>query len=157
MEPTLETRPEQPYASIPVKATFREWGEVNALVPELFAWLGDTPPAGAPFYRYHVIGGHEDQFDLEVGLPLTSPTRGTARIRPGSKPAGTYAVLVHEGHPDTIANTHLALVKWAADNDIELAKKDNTWEALFESYLTNPEEESDLNNWRTELAYLTRT
>lgn len=156
MEPTLEARPEQPYASIPVKATFREWGKVNALVPELFTWLGDTEPAGAPFYRYRVIGSSEEQFDLEVGLPLTASTKGTDRIRPGVRPAGTYAVLIHEGHPDGIAEAHLALVKWAEDNGIELAKTGDVWEALFESYLTKPEEEPDMNNWRAELAYLVR-
>ncbi len=154
MTPELETRPAQPYVSIPVTANFQEWGQVNALVPELYTWLGDREPAGAPFYRYYVIGGMTDRFELEVGIPVRTPLPGDERVRPGAKPAGTYAVLTHEGHPDGIAETHLTLVEWAAAQDVRLAKTNTRWEALFESYLTNPEDEPDMTRWRTELAYL---
>lgn len=156
MNPHLEHREEQPYASIAIKANFQEWGAVNALIPELFTWLGAREPAGAPFFRHRVIGGMEERFELEVGIPLTAPIAGDGRVQAGSKPAGTYVVLTHEGHPDTIANSHVALVEWAAEQGLELAKTGESWDALFESYLTNPEEEPTPEKWRTELAYLVK-
>jgi len=157
MEPTLHTRAEQPYVSIPIKANFTEWGQVNALIPELLGWLGTTrEPAGAVFFRHRVIGGMAERFELEVGIPLAQPTTGDTRVQAGAKPAGTYVVLMHEGHPDTIADSHLKLAKWAETNGVALAKTGEAWDALFESYLTNPEQEPDPTKWQTELAYLTR-
>jgi effector-binding domain-containing protein len=156
MDPTLEQRHEQPYASIAISANFQEWGAVNALIPELLAWLGDREPAGAPFFRHRVIGGMTERFELEVGIPVTDPVTGDGRVQAGSKPAGTYVVLTHEAHPDSIAASHAALVRWADEHGIELARTGAAWDALFESYLTNPEEEPNQDRWRTELAYLTR-
>jgi effector-binding domain-containing protein len=156
MDPHLEHREEQPYASIAIKANFQEWGAVNALIPELLAWQGAREPAGPPFFRHRVIGGMEERFELEVGIPVTDPFTGDGRIQPGAKPAGTYVVLMHEAHPDTIANSHVALVKWAEEQGIELAKTGQAWEALFESYLTNPEVEPNPEKWQTELAYLVK-
>lgn len=156
MEPTLRTRAEQPYVAIPVKANFTEWGQVNALVPELIEWLGSREPAGAVFFRHRVIGGMEERFELEVGIPVAEPTTGDTRVHSGAKPAGTYVVLMHEGHPDTIADSHRKLVEWAEEKGVELARTGTTWDALFESYLTNPKEEPDPTKWQTELAYLTR-
>jgi hypothetical protein len=43
-EPTVSERTEQPYVAIPIKATLLEWGEVNALVPEAYAWLAGSRP-----------------------------------------------------------------------------------------------------------------
>jgi effector-binding domain-containing protein len=157
MTPRLEHRDEQPYASIAVKANFQEWGTVNALIPELLAWQGDREPVGAPFFRHRVIGGMEERFELEVGIPVLTSFTGDGRIQPGTKPAGTYAVLTHEGHPDTIATSHLSLVTWAAQQGWELSRTGEAWDALFESYLNNPKEEPAPEKWRTELAYLLKT
>lgn len=159
-EPKPEQRSEQPYVSIPIKATLREWGQVNALVEETLGWLGrnGTPPAGAPFFRHRVIGSMDEKFELEVGFPLAEPVPGDGRVVAGAKPAGTYVVLMHDGHPDGISNSHLELIRWAEGAGITLAKSDNAgttvWEAMFESYLTNPDDEPDLNRWQTELVYL---
>lgn len=155
MNPHLEDREEQPYVSIAIEANLQEWGKVNALIPELFTWLGDREPAGAPFFRHRVIGGMEERFELEVGIPVVRPTEPDGRVQAGSKPAGTYAVLMHEAHPDTIVNSHQALLTWAEEHGIELSRTNEAWDALFESYLTNPEEEPNPTKWRTELAYLT--
>ncbi len=62
----------------------------------------------------------------------------------------------HVGHPDSIAQTHLALVAWAAEQGIALAKDGEVWVAMFESYETDPEIEPNPEKWRTKLAYLTR-
>ena len=155
IEPRVEHRAEQPTAGIRRRATLAEWGEVNALGPEVLTWLAarGSEPIGAPYYRYRVIGSFEAKFDVEVGYPVAAPVTGELA---GAMPAGDYVVAEHVGHPDSIAESHLALVAWAEAQGIVLAKDGEVWETMFESYLTNPDDEPDPNNWRTELAYLTR-
>lgn len=152
----FEERTEQPYVSIPIRATLREWGSVNALVPEVFGWLAarDIPPAGALFYRHRIVGGMDEKFEVEVGVPVGSPVPGDDRVVAGAKPGGRYAVRIHRGHPDSIAETHLALVAWAAEQGFPAVRKGEEWVGMFESYLTNPEVEPDPAKWETELAYL---
>lgn len=158
IEPRVEHRAEQPTAGIRMAATLGEWGEVNALGPEVLEWLAahGSGPIGAPYYRYRLIGSFEEKFDVEVGYPVAAPVTGDDRLLAGVKPAGDYVVAHHVGHPDGIAESHLALVAWAEEQGIALAKDGETWVAMFESYLTNPVDEPDPNNWRTELAYLIR-
>ena len=155
-EPTVLERTEQPYVAIPIEATLREWGEVNALIPEVLAWLGERgiAPAGALFYRHRVIGGFDEKFSVEVGFPVAEPVEGDGRVVAGAKPAGRYVVATHHGHPDGIAQSHLALVDWAGRQAVPLAKEGDVWGGLFESYLSDPEVEPDPAKWETELAYL---
>ncbi|MPZ81333.1 MAG: AraC family transcriptional regulator [Actinophytocola sp.] len=159
-DPTVQERTEQPYVAIAVRATLREWGEVNALVPEVYGWLAGrgVAPAGAVFYRHLVIGGMDEKFSVEVGVPVASPVQGDGRVLPGAKPAGRYVVAMHHGHPDGIAAAHLALVDWAAGAGVPLAveadEDGEVWQGMFESYLTDPAVEPDPANWETELAYL---
>lgn len=158
IEPRVEHRAEQPTAGIRMRATLGEWGEVNALGPEVLTWLAarGSGPAGAPYYRYRVIGGFEDKFDVEVGYPVAAPVTGDDRVLAGVLPAGDYVVADHVGHPDGIEESHLALVAWAEEQGIVLAKDGEVWETMFESYQTDPDDEPDPNKWRTELVYLTR-
>lgn len=155
-EPTVCERTEQPYVAIAVRATLREWGAVNALVPEVYGWLAGrgVEPAGAVFYRHLVVGGMDEKFSVAVGVPVASPVPGDGRVRPGAKPAGRYVVATHHGHPDGIAAAHLALVDWAARAGVPLARDGEVWAGMFESYLSDPAVEPDLARWETELAYL---
>lgn len=160
--PSLEHRGERPYVGIPIEATLAEWREVNALVGEVFRWLDrrDEGLAGAPFYRYRVIGDETTPFELEVGVPTAGRPAGDDRVRPGTIPSGIYAVLEHETHPDELGRSHAALQGWAAEEGHELARRTNgdvtVWEGRYESYLTDPDEEPDPSEWTTEIAYLVR-
>jgi effector-binding domain-containing protein len=155
-EPTVQERTEQPYVAIPIEATLREWGEVNALVPEVFAWLAarGTAPAGALFYRHRVVGGFDVKFSVEVGVPVAEPVEGDGRVVAGAKPAGRYVVDVHHGHPDGIVTSHRALVDWAGREGVPLAREGDVWGGMYESYRTDPAVEPDPDKWETELAYL---
>jgi effector-binding domain-containing protein len=157
-EPTVAERPEQPYVAIAIRATLREWGEVNALVPEVYGWLAarGISPAGAVFYRHLVVGGFDEKFSVEVGVPVAEPVEGDGRVVAGAKPAGRYVVAVHHGHPDGIARSHQALVAWAGEHGVPLAKDGEVWGGMYESYRTDPTVEPDLDKFETELAYLVR-
>lgn len=152
----FEERAEQPYAAIPVRATLREWGSVNALVPEILGWLAERniQPAGALFYRHRVVGGMDEKFEVEVGVPVAAEIHGDGRVVAGAKPEGRYAVRVHHGHPDNIRFTHQDLVAWATEQGSPPVRDGEVWVGMFESYLTNPDDEPDPDRWETELAYL---
>ena len=152
----FEERAEQPYAAIPIRATLREWGSVNALVPEVLGWLAerDIQSAGAWFYRHRVVGGMDEKFEVEVGVPVAVPVEGDGRVVAGTKPAGRYAVRVHHGHPDNVRFTHQDLVAWATEQGSPPVRDGEVWVGMFESYLTNPDDEPDPDRWETELAYL---
>ncbi|MFC6081755.1 GyrI-like domain-containing protein [Sphaerisporangium aureirubrum] len=163
VNPVLEDRAARPYAAIPISAPMSRWGEVNALVPEMFAWLAGRGilPAGPPFYRYWVAGDWEREFRLEVGVPVAAPVEGDGRVVPGTIPAGRYLVAVHQGHPDRLIHTIHAVDKWAADHgvrwDTRLADGEEVWQGRFDFWLTDPAHSPDPETWSTELAYLTRS
>ena len=159
-EPVVVRRGPAHYAGIPIKVTLAEWSKANALVPELFGWLArhGIAPTGGPIYRYHTIGDIDREFDLEIGVPVASPVDGDGRVLAGSLPAGSYAVIVHEGHPDRQEHSHAALQARAAAQRLEFDKRgegcDEVWTARYETYLTDPAVQPDPEQWSTEIAYL---
>lgn len=162
VRPLLEDREARPYAAIPITASFARWGEVNALLPEMFTWLtaAGLSPAGPPFYRYRVAGDWEREFRLEVGVPVAEPVEGDGRVVPGTIPAGRYLVAVHNGHPDRLAEAIKEVDAWAAANgvrfDTRVEDGVEVWQGRFDFWLTGPAESPDPRTWSTELAYLTR-
>jgi effector-binding domain-containing protein len=162
IHPKLEHREEQPYVAIPIQATLKQWGSVNALVPEVVGWLEQhgIAPAGAPFYRYRVIGGADTPFDLEVGVPVPIAVAGDNRVMADAIPAGVYAVHVHTGHPDRLIDVFPEIESWAKARGIEWDKRiegdDEVWAGRFETFLTNPDGEPDLEKWSIENAWLVR-
>lgn len=156
-EPVVEERGDKHYAGIPIKVNLAEWGKANALIPELYQWLAgrNITPGGGPIYRYYVVGDHEQEFDLEIGVPVAAPVPGDGRVSPGVLPAGRYAVTVHHGHPDGQEHSHAELQDWATGQGLAFDRTSTgAWTARYETYLTNPDEEPDPNKWSTEIAYL---
>lgn len=158
-DPVIGARAEQPYVSIPIEITLKEWENANALVEELFGWLGKkgVQPSGAPFYRYFVIGDTNEKFKLEVGVPIVRPMFGDDRVITGVIPAGKYVTLVHIGQPDRISDSFTALEKWATEHEVEWDKQmegnEEVWGGRFEYYLTDPAVEPDEGKWSIEIAY----
>jgi effector-binding domain-containing protein len=159
-EPRLEKRAERPYVFIRAQVTLKEWSKANALVGKLFAWLEKKKiaPAGAPFFRYWIIGDENKRFHLEVGVPLERMHRGDGRIQAGTMPKGTYATVIHHGHPDQLHEAYTALEKWGEAQGIKwnTRQEDKTevWNGRFESFLTNPADQPDPNQGSKEIALL---
>ncbi|REE97007.1 GyrI-like domain-containing protein [Thermomonospora umbrina] len=154
----IEERAERPCVAVSVEAPLREWGRVNALVPEVFAWLAERgiAPAGPLFYRYRVAGDMDAPFVVEVGVPVAEPAEGDDRVLAGTIPAGRYATLTHHGHPDGLYGSITRLQREAADQGLEWAMEGEVLAGCFEFYLTDPEVEPDMDRWSIELAYLIR-
>ncbi|MGI2327539.1 GyrI-like domain-containing protein [Planococcus sp. YIM B11945] len=159
-EPVVEMRPEQPYAGIAIQATLAEWGKVNELIEEIFKWLvaKELEPAGALFYRYWIIGNEEEQFHVEVGVPIERMIVGDERVIASSLPGGAYVTALHHGHPDGLDQSFAELEKWAQKEGLELDKRyegeTEIWNGRFECYLSDPSIEPDLNRWEIQLSFL---
>jgi effector-binding domain-containing protein len=158
-EPKVVERPPQPYVAIKVLVTMEE---IGAVVPplngEVFGWLTvhGAQPSGPPFWRYNVID-MERQLEIEAGVTVDQPVPGDDRVLAGTLPGGSYATLVHTGHPDRLIDATAALLDWGTAQDLTWDRSNGAegerWGARLEFYLTDPTDEPDMNNWETELAF----
>ena len=156
----VETRPETPTAGITDTVTMREIARIADRIPEIAGWLAerDSRPAGAPYFRYHVID-MANGLVVEVGFPVPDGAALTSAgdVAVGSIPAGRYVTTVHHGHPDGLVDATGALLEWAAAEGLTFDRHDtdagDAWAGRFEFYLTDPAEQPDMGEWDTELAF----
>jgi effector-binding domain-containing protein len=157
--PHIAELPERHYVGVRRTITMTTFGVVADRLPEIFAWLGrkGVPPAGAPFFRFHVID-MEGDLQVEAGVPVAAPVEGEGEIVPGVIPAGRYATETHIGHPDRLIGTIRALRQWADEQGLPFAMTNEPdgehWRCRLEIYKTNPAEQPDMNTWETELQFL---
>lgn len=144
----IETRPERPYVAIKDTVTMTTFAKIADRLPGLIGWVfaNGHEMAGAPFFRYLVIDMAGD-IEVEAGVPLAAPADGEGDILAGVLPAGEYAVAMHHGHPDGLADVWESLLA-----QVNPVMDGSTWSCRLESYLTNPVEEPDPDNWDTEIA-----
>lgn len=158
MAPEIAERAAQPYAGISAWVTMTELGSIADRIPEIFGWLGarGIPPAGAPFFRYHVID-MDRQLLVEAGVPVASAVDDDGDVRGGTLPAGRFAVMAHTGAPETLMAATAALLEWAEEQglswDVTQTDQGERWGCRVESYLTDPAEQPDMTKWQAELAF----
>lgn len=158
--PRLESGCSQPYIAIPIQAKLQVRSETVALIEELKTWISSRKLkiSGPLFYRYWIMSYADEPLTMEVGFPVCTGVDGDNRVKAGNIPTGTFATLVHCGHPDTIKRSADLLHSWAKQQSLQWRKhrqdNHNVWAGRFEFYLTNPANEPDPNKWRTALAFL---
>jgi len=156
--PEITQRAAQSYAGISAWVTMADVGSIADRIPEIFGWLGarGIAPAGAPFFRYHVID-MDRQLLVEAGIPVASAVDDEGTIRGGTLPAGRFAVMTHTGAPETLMAATAALLEWAEAQglswDVTETDEGEKWGCRIESYLTDPAEQPDMTQWQTELAF----
>jgi effector-binding domain-containing protein len=158
-EPTIVDRPAAPYAAIRVVVTMDQLGAVvPPLNGEVFRWLGGRglTPVGPPFWKYNVIDMQRG-LEIEAGATVAEPVSGDERVLGGVLPAGRYVTMRHVGHPSTLMAATASLLAWAAARNLvwdkEATPQGERWGARLEIYLTDPQEEPDMDKWVTELAF----
>ena len=159
--PQIIERPPQPYVGARQSVTMSSLSSVADRIPELMAWLaqhGHTP-GGAPFFRYLTID-MERELDVEVGVPVADPvdsTEGDGAVTVDTLPGGRFVSAFHVGHPDGLYHATAELLQWAEMQGLQWDAHDSAngeaWGCRLEIYHTNPDEQPDMNAWRTELAF----
>lgn len=158
--PTVELRKEQPYAAIPIEMDILDREVIAALVEEVYSWLKrkGIAPDGKPFCRYWVMGGVEEKFSLEVGVPIERMVAGNDRIVASFIPGGSYVSAVHHGNAALLDDSCYALEKWAEEEGLDLDKRyeehTEIWNGRFEFYTANAADSNALYGKDVEIAFL---
>lgn len=119
----------------------------------VFAWLRerDIPAAGPPFWKFNVID-MDRLLEVEVGVPVTAPVDGDDRVLAGVLPAGGYATLRYNGHPDGPIGAIASPREWARQEgltrDMTNTQDGERWAARLEIYETDPTVEPDMTKSR---------
>lgn len=158
-EPKVEPREAQHYVGVRDRVTLDDMGtKVPPLFGEVCGWVGSRgiPFAAPPFLRFHVID-MERSLEIEVGVPVATAQEGDGRIQPGVLPAGQYVSLIYQGQPGSRIGANAALQKWAEEQGIIFDKSEQAdgshWGCRYESELTNPDEEPNMDLWEVDIAY----
>ncbi len=99
--------------------------------------------AGRPFSRYPSMG--PGLLTIEIGMPVAAAASGEGEIEAGSLPGGPVAMAVHGGDYQQLHETFAALERWIEANGFRPGG------APWESYVTDPADFPDPNDWRTEV------
>ena len=99
--------------------------------------------AGPPFTRYPVA--NVGLLTIESGMPLAAPAEGSGAIEAGTLPGGPAACATHTGHYEKLGETYAAMERWIEANGFRIGG------APWESYVTDPADYPDPNDWRTEV------
>lgn len=102
-------------------------------------------PVGPPFGRYH--GTPDSVVDVEAGFPVGTVVEAADAVAPGSLPAGRAIEAIHVGPYDTMERTYAEIESYVADEGLSLG------DAMWETYLSNPEDEPDPATWRTRITW----
>jgi effector-binding domain-containing protein len=159
--PVLVERKEQPCIAVRSFVTMASIGStLPPLMPEIVGWLAreSITPAGPPFWRYDVID-MAGVMEVEVGVPVAEPVSsdGDARIESGARPGGTYATVIHVGHPSSLIEATADLLEWGRREDVTwdmtYAPEGERWTCRLEEYPSDPVQVPDMGAWQTQLAF----
>jgi effector-binding domain-containing protein len=126
-------------------------------IGDVFGWLQQRgiPPAGAPFFRYHVIN-MAAKLDVAAGVPVATAVAGDDHVQADVLPAGRYASLLYTGDYAGLMGANAALLAWVGDQGLVLDRWDtaqgHAFGGRFETYFTDPSVEPDPGKWETEVA-----
>jgi AraC family transcriptional regulator len=108
-----------------------------------YAMQAGAPIAGRPTARYFTSG--PGLLDMQIGVPIAVAAPGKGDVEAGELPGGPIAVAVHAGSYDNLGDTYAAMERWMNANGYRPGG------APWESYVTDPGEFPDVNDWRTEV------
>ncbi|MFN8521614.1 MAG: GyrI-like domain-containing protein [Chloroflexota bacterium] len=100
-------------------------------------------PAGSVFSLHHKMDA--EQFDFEVGVPVTAPVQATGRVVASEIPARRVVRAVYRGGYEGLGDGWAELDRWIT------AEGYATEPGLWERYSKGPESTPDPSAWETEL------
>ena len=103
-------------------------------------------PTG-PMFSYH-HRRPSDTFDFEIGFPVAKAIKPQGRVVNSKLPSVKTVRSVYQGPYEGLAQAWPALQKWVRENSYGETGR------FWESYLNNPNEVEDPNDYRTELNWI---
>lgn len=100
---------------------------------------------GQPFTRYLEWG--PGLVSIEAGLPVAARIEGEGNVLAEALPGGRAAVTTHHGPYEQLFDAHAAVQQWIEEKG--LRARGSPWEV----YLTDPADEPDPKNWRTDVLW----
>jgi effector-binding domain-containing protein len=117
-------------------------GHAYEAVMRVLASQGITP-VSEPFAYY--LGAPTTTVDLEAGFPVAVPCAAGGEVVPSELPGGTFATGMHVGPYETMVETYQHLTTWITAHGLVPG------EAMWETYLSDPQQEPDPTKWRTQI------
>ncbi len=105
----------------------------------------DLDFAGPPFARYRLLGSEPYEFEIEAGFPVSGHATGGGEIELSSLPGGTAAMVTHFGPYEAMQPAYEAIQEWIAEQGGRTVG--DPWEVYF----TDPAEQTDPEEWKTEI------
>lgn len=100
---------------------------------------------GQPFIRYLEWG--PGMISIEAGLPVAAPSEGDGEVIAERLPGGRMAVTTHRGPYTQLFEAHAAVQQWIEGHGHRA--KGSPWEV----YVTDPADEPEPKNWRTDVIW----
>jgi AraC family transcriptional regulator len=145
---TRQERTEQPILLIERRIAR---SELAAMLAECFGTLfnhgmrSGLPIAGAPLARF--VDTSPGLWTVQAAMPLAAPAAAAGEMQPGALPGGPVAVAVHAGPYETLSDTYAAMERWIEAQGLKVAGRP------WESYITDPAQHPDPQDWRTEVCW----
>lgn len=131
----LVEQPLQPTLSIRTTTTLKELpqelGRAYAAIGKYLGQLSEQP-AGAAYAAYFSWGG--ENFDVEIGFPVSKSLPGKDEINATEIPGGKLARCLYTGPYRKIEPAYTALTKWVEENGYEATG------VAYEFYVSDPGE-----------------
>lgn len=146
----VEERQLKPQHTLTVRVTAAP-AELPELLGAIFAEVVNCAQArqvevaGPPFLRSHSF--ETAQVDIEAGVPVARAVEGEGRVRASELPGGRVATTWHTGPYESIGPAYESIQAWM--NEAKAAPAGAPWEV----YWTDPGQEPDPSNWRTEVLW----
>lgn len=117
---------------------------LSELLPRVVAHVKEQKGQiiGPPFTRYLSMG---ETLEIQAGLPLQDPIPSGDGVEVAKLPGGEALVTVHMGPYDDLNEAYGAIAKHVQANDLTPGA------TMWEYYWTDPQEEPDPANWKTEI------
>lgn len=146
----MEVKKIQPQAIITIRRVVKTTELSNGLaeiLPAVGKYLHEQniERVAMPFARYHSFT--PDTVDVEAGSMVAAPAAGEGEIKSSELPGGRVLSVMFMGHYANLMDGHKAAADWMKENGE--AQSGPHWEI----YWTDPGQEPDPKDWKTELVF----
>ncbi|MBY8983007.1 MAG: GyrI-like domain-containing protein [Candidatus Lokiarchaeota archaeon] len=121
--------------------------KIGKNMQEIFQYIfkNGATPRGPPVAIFYKVDKKE--IDVELGVPIVAPIKEKGKFKLSTTPGGKSAFTLYIGPYEKIDPAYNAIKNWVKDNGYE--GTDIWWEV----YCTNPQENPNPNDWKTEVYY----